>query len=192
MTIGVFGGTFNPPHIGHLIVAEHAREHLHLDRVVFMPAALSPHKQGEQILEGHHRLEMLRLAVRGSAAFVVSDAEVRRGGVSFTVDTLEQLRREHPEARLVLLIGADNLAEFHLWRDPGRVLELADVVALTRPGFGPEGMDERLRREITICQVPLIGVSASQIRRRVREGRSIRYLVPREVEKYIAAHLLYR
>jgi nicotinate-nucleotide adenylyltransferase len=192
MKIGVFGGTFNPPHLGHLIVAEHAREQLGLGRVLFVPTAVSPHKQSLDIVDAHHRLEMLRSAVQGNRAFSVLDIELQRGGVSFTVDTLKELRRMFPVENLVLLIGVDNLAEFHLWRDPGAILDLAEVVALTRPGFSAEGLDPDLRRRIVVCQVPAIGIEARQIRRRVREGRSIRYLVPSAVEAYISSHRLYR
>jgi nicotinate-nucleotide adenylyltransferase len=192
MKIGIFGGTFNPPHMGHLIVAEYAREHLGLSRVMFVPSAVSPHKQGREIIDGHHRLTMLQEAVRENSGFAVSDLEVQRGGVSYTVDTLQELHGVFPQYGLVLLIGADNLNEFHLWRAPERILELADVVALTRPGFSAGEADPGLAKHIAVCQVPAIGIEARQIRRRVREGQSIRYLVPAAVESYILRHRLYR
>jgi nicotinate-nucleotide adenylyltransferase len=192
MKVGIFGGTFNPPHFGHLIVAEHAREHLGLERVVFVPSAVSPHKQGRDTAAAHHRLRMLEAAVKGNSAFAVSDLEIVRGGVSFTVDTLEELQRLMPESALVLLIGADNLTEFHLWREPQRILDLAEVVALTRPGYAVDGVEPAFGRRIAVCQVPAIGIEARQIRRRLREGLSIRYLVPPAVESYILTHQLYR
>jgi nicotinate-nucleotide adenylyltransferase len=192
MNIGIFGGTFNPPHLGHLIVAEHAREHLGLHRLVFVPSAISPHKQGRETAAPHHRLRMLHLAVEGNHAFTVSDVEVLRGGISFTVDTLQELQGMFPQSRLVMLIGADNLNEFHLWRQPDRIMEMAEVVALTRPGFSADEVDPELGRRINICQVPAIGIEARQIRRRIREGLSIRYLVPAAVESYIIANQLYR
>jgi nicotinate-nucleotide adenylyltransferase len=192
MKIGIFGGTFNPPHMGHLIVAEYAREHLALSRVIFVPSAVSPHKQGRDTIDAHHRLTMLQEAVRENSGFAVSDIEVQRGGVSYTVDTLEELHGMFPQYGLVLLIGADNLNEFHLWRGPERILALADVVALTRPGFSSGEADPGLARQIAVCQVPAIGIEARQIRRWVREGQSIRYLVPAAVESYILRHRLYR
>lgn len=192
MKIGIFGGSFDPPHAGHLIVAEHARAALGLDRVLFVPAARAPHKLPGGSAEPADRLEMLRLAVADNPSFEVSDLELRRGGVSFTVHTLEELRRERPGAGLILLIGADNLVEFHTWRDAERILDLAEVVAMTRPGVQAERADPRTARRVTVCQVPSIGIDATTVRRRVREGKTIRYLVPRSVEEYILARGLYR
>jgi nicotinate-nucleotide adenylyltransferase len=190
--LGIFGGSFNPSHLGHLIVAEHARVELGLDRVIFVPAALAPHKLQGRAADAGDRLEMLRRAIAGNPSFEVSEAELRRGGVSFTVYTLEELRQAHPDDKLVLLIGADNLAEFHLWRDAGRIFDLADVVVLTRPGAAVDRADPSVARRVEVCQVPSIGIEATLIRRRVREGKTITYLVPRPVEEYILSHGLYR
>ncbi len=192
MITGVFGGTFNPPHLGHLIVAEHAREQLGLGRVLFVPSAVSPHKRNLEVVDGRHRLRMLKAAVEGNRYFCVSDLEIIRGGISFTVDTLEALYNASPGDQLFLLIGADNVDEFHTWKDPERILELAEVVALTRPGFTVQPAKDRFRRQITVCRVPAIDIQANQVRRRVREGKSIRYLVPPAVEDYISKHRLYR
>jgi len=191
MNIGVFGGTFNPPHIGHLIVAEHAREHLGLGRVLFVPAAIPPHKQGVDIVEPRHRLAMVECAVKGNSRFAAADLELRRGGVSFTVETLEALKGAHPGDSLTLLIGADNLVEFAAWREPERILGLADLVVLSRPGFPDQTLQHPLRRSFSTCRVPAIEIESNQIRRRVREGKSIRYLVPEEVRSYIEKHRLY-
>lgn len=191
MKIGIFGGSFNPPHTGHLIVAEHAKEKLGLGKILFVPAATPPHKQHLDIVEAHHRMEMMQCAVHGNRYFEATDIELQRGGVSFTVETLEELREVHTEDTLVLLIGADNLLEFNTWRDPERILELVEVVALSRPGFRMEEVDEQLRGRVSLCEVPLIGLSSSEIRRRVSEGKSIRYMVPLSVEAYIVSHGLY-
>jgi len=191
MNIGIFGGSFNPPHMGHLVVAESAREQLALDRVFFVPAAVSPHKLGAEIPDASHRLAMLSLALEGNRRFEVCDLELRRGGVSFTIDTLEELSRSRPADRFHLLIGADNLSEFHTWRDPEGILDAADVTVLSRPGYPPAPVDEKLRRRVRTCQVPAIGIESRVLRRKVREGKSIRYLVPPAVEEYIHSHRLY-
>ena len=192
MRIGIFGGTFNPPHVGHLIVAEAVREHLGMDKVVFVPSYINPQKQESEVASGDHRLEMLRLATDGNPGFVVSDAEIRRGGVSFTVDTLAEFHRTYPVADLYFLVGIDNLPAFNTWRDPERILSLARVAVMTRPGFSavesPLMKDER----VTLCVVPDIGISSTDIRERVRTGRSIRYLVPSPVEEFIKSEGIYR
>lgn len=192
MKVGIFGGTFNPPHMGHLIVAEWSREALQLDKVLFVPAAISPHKIDLDIVEAHHRLEMLSCAIQGNRYFDFTDMEVQRGGISFTVDTLKALKERHQDDVLSLLIGADNLGDFHTWKEPEVILTLAEVVVLTRPGFSANGVDERFEKSVSLLEVPEIAIESRQIRRRVKEGRSIRYLVPFPVEAYIQKHGLYR
>lgn len=192
MTLGILGGTFNPPHTGHLIVAEAARSELALDKILFIPAAIPPHKIHHDIAAPHHRVEMVRRAVQGNPYFAVSEMEVRRGGVSFTVDTLRQLQREQPDARLFLLIGMDNLPEFLTWRSPESILELATVVVMTRPGFAANDVPPDLKGRVRMCPVPTIGIASSAIRARVKEGKSIRYLVADSVRDYIHHHKLYR
>ncbi|MFN0159024.1 MAG: nicotinate-nucleotide adenylyltransferase [Bacteroidota bacterium] len=191
MRIGIFGGSFNPPHMGHLIVAEQAREKMGLGKVLFIPAATPPHKQNLDIVEAHHRMEMMECAVHGNRYFEASDIELQRGGLSFTVDTVAALTQLYPEDSLVLLIGADNLLEFNTWREPERILELVDVVALSRPGFRMDGIDTGFRSSVSLCEVPLIDLASSEIRRRVKEGKSIRYMVPVAVESYIVNQGLY-
>lgn len=188
MRIGVLGGSFNPVHYGHLRLAEEAREHLQLDRVLFIPAGLRPHKPQRGLIEGRHRLAMVRLAIRRQPAFEASDIELRRPGPSYTVDTLEALRRRRRRrARLFFLSGADTLQELRTWRDPDRVLALCTFVVATRPGYAL-----RVKRHgMTTLPVTRLAISASDIRRRVAGGRSIRYLVPAAVAAYIARHRLY-
>jgi nicotinate-nucleotide adenylyltransferase len=192
MTIGILGGTFNPPHIGHLIVAEHVRQELSLDSIVFVPAAIPPHKGSDNITAPQHRMEMVRRAVQGNPYFVVSEMEIARGGVSFTVDSLRQLKRERPGDQFFLLIGMDNLQEFHSWKSPETILELATVVVMTRPGFVENDVPADIKGRVRICPVPEIGIASRDIRTRVRAGKSIRYLLPDSVHDYIQQNRLYR
>ncbi len=197
--IGIFGGSFDPVHLGHLIVAEQCREQGRLDRVLFVPAGQPPHKLARPLAEGRHRLAMIRLAIAGHDAFDVSTVELDRSGPSYTVETLEVFRERMPEDQLVLIMGADMLADFPTWREPVRILELAEILACNRPGNvvelergRPLSFVDRLRDRVRFIQIPDIGISATDIRGRVRAGRSIRYLVPRAVECYIEEQGLYR
>ena len=192
MRIGIFGGTFNPPHVGHLIVADAVREQLGLHTVFFVPSYINPQKQEREVASGDHRLEMLRLAAGGNPGFAVSDAEIRRGGVSFTVDTLGDFHRTYPEADLYFLVGIDNLPAFNTWKDPAGILSLARVAVMTRPGFSAEESPLIKDERVTLCVVPGIGISSTEIRERVRAGRSIRYLVPSSVEEFINSEGIYR
>jgi nicotinate-nucleotide adenylyltransferase len=179
MKIGVFGGTFDPPHNGHLIVAEYVRHRLGLDKIIFVPSWISPHKQEREVTDASRRLAMLRLAVQGAPGLEVSDVEVRRGGVSYTVDTLTDL-----------LIGADNFIEFGTWHEPDRILSLARLVVMTRPG-SPLAAGQVLPPGGIHVDVPDIAVTATAVRAQVGAGRSIRHLVPERVEKYIRQQNLY-
>lgn len=192
MTVAVYGGTFNPPHCGHLVVAETARETLRLDRILFVPTATPPHKGAAALAPARHRMEMTRLAVAGNPGFEASDAEVTRGGLSFTVDTLREIAARNPGASLKLLIGADNLFDFEGWKSPAEILELADLVVMTRPGYELRRGRAELPLRAAAITVPVIGISGTDIRRRVKFGQSIRYLVPAAVEEYIRRHGLYK
>ena len=189
--IGLFGGTFDPPHLGHLIVAAHVREELGLDRILFMPAMTPPHKQDREVTPGSVRLAMVQKAIEGDSAFAMSAIEVQRGGVSYTIDTVKELLSLHRGASLTVLIGMDNLVDFGAWRDPSEILDLATVAVMTRPGYVP-GAGETYLSRMTLCEVPHIGIAAREIRQRVADGKSIRYLVPPAVEDYIREHDLYR
>jgi len=190
MTTGILGGTFDPPHVAHLIIAEFVRQELSLDRIVFVPAAVPPHKRDARITPADHRLEMVRLAISGNPAFEVDDIELRRQGISYTVDTLEELNRRHPGDTLILLIGEDNLIDFRSWKNPDRILRLARVVAMTRPGF-TAGPHIPLGEGVTICEVPELDIASRKIREMIRGGKSVRYLVPGAVQEYIRANHLY-
>ena len=192
MKIGVFGGTFDPPHLGHLVAAEAARELLGLDFVRVIPAALSPHKIWRETSPAEIRLEMVRLAFAGNASYIIDEREIQRKGPSYMVDTLSDLRTEFPGDSLVLLLGRDTLKDFDTWKEPDRILALAEVVALERQVAVLESGDSPMLKRITRLKTPLVEVSASMIRERVREGKSIRYMVPDGVREYIERHRLYR
>lgn len=201
LRLGIFGGTFDPVHYAHLLLAEQCREQCGLDRVVFVPSAVPPHKLGQTLTPGSVRVEMLRLAIGGHDKFAVSTLEVDRGGVNYTVDTLGSFREKEPEAELYFLLGADMLHDLPNWRQAERVCELATIVAVRRAGspepdfaclaklVSQERIEHFRRHEV---QMPAMGLSGTEIRRRVRSGLSIRYMTPRAVEKYIETHGLYR
>lgn len=199
--IGILGGSFNPIHMGHLVLAETAREALGLERVVLVPAKLPPHKNAFALAEGKDRLKMVRLAVAGNPALEASDIELRRPGVSYTVDTLRALRERYGgEAEIYFLLGMDTVSELPTWREIGDLAKLCRFVPLSRPGVPPAdesvlaravGRDEAhavLERAIAM---PLMEISSSDIRRRIAGGRTIRYLVPDPVADYIRRRGLY-
>lgn len=188
MRLGVFGGTFDPPHLGHLIVAADVHLRLPLDRVVFVPAADPPHKRGLVRTSARLRLEMVEAAVRGDDRFAVDGLELRRQGPSYTVDTLRELRRRHPDAELFFLIGADALRDLPGWHEPAEVARLATLVRMERAG------DAVPETDAAPVDVPVtrIDISATEIRQRVAAGASIRYLVPDAVREIIERERLYQ
>jgi nicotinate-nucleotide adenylyltransferase len=205
MRIGVFGGSFDPVHLGHLLAAECCREQARLDRVIFVPAALAPHKPDRQPAAAEHRLQMLALATGGHPAFAVSRLEIDRGGVSYTVDTLAELAVEHPSAELLLMLGPDALAQLPSWREPRRIVERHGPLVVEREGLDdvagitatPEvaallGTEGRDRITASLVRMPAIGIRSSQIRAALAAGRSIRFRTPRAVEAYIEAQRIYR
>jgi nicotinate-nucleotide adenylyltransferase len=190
--IGVFGGTFDPPHIGHLLVANDAREALELDRLIFVPAGAQPFKvDTPPVASGQDRLEMVRLSVADDANYVVDDAEINRKGLSFTVDTLEHLSERNPAARLFLLMGEDVLAGFEKWRSPARIRELATLVAVRRGGL-EESVPDPATSAVLRVSTRRVDVSSTEIRERRRAGKSIKGFVPESVERFIDARGLYR
>jgi nicotinate-nucleotide adenylyltransferase len=190
VNIGIFGGTFDPVHWGHLIIGEYVRHALALEKVVFVPSLVSPHKQERGAAQPADRLAMLRLAVKGAEGFEVSDIEIARGGVSYTVDTLSEFHKISADCHLSLLIGADNYVEFGTWKEPGKVRSLAQLVVMSRPGTGHEMSS--VEADVVHLEVPEIRISSSLIRSLTGEGKSIRYLVPDAVAEYIHTHSLYR
>ena len=196
--IGVLGGTFDPPHVGHLWLAALAADGLDLDRVLFMPAAQPPHKGERVISKGTDRLLMTRLAIHTDPTFELCALEMERPGPSYTIDSVAELKRLYPEARLFLVMAADSLAQIDTWREPGRLLEEVEWAVGPRAGSSlPDrsGLEDRFGEgasRIHLLQGPALDVSSSEIRRRVAAGHTIRYLVPREVEELIIERELYR
>jgi nicotinate-nucleotide adenylyltransferase len=201
MKLGIFGGTFDPVHYGHLLLAESAREQLGLDQVWFIPAALAPHKQDRQAVTAKQRVEMLELAIAGHPAFRVSTLEIDRGGVSYTVDTLQDISVQLPDAELFLLMGADSLRDLLTWREPERICKLAWPVVSRRadapePDFSSLGHivapARLLKMEQLRLEMPIMELSSTDLRHRAATGQSLRYRTPRGVEQYILAQGLYR
>ena len=201
MRLGIFGGSFDPVHYGHLILAETCREECGLDEVLFLPAATPPHKQNHQLSSASDRIEMLQLAIGGHDAMRISTLEIDRGGISYTVDTLRSIKQDFSGAELYLLIGADTLFDLANWREPAEVCELAIPVVFRRQG-SPEPdltvlrgiVSEELLETISQYQVeaPTIELNSTDLRQRAREGRSLRFRTPRAVEQFILTNKLYR
>ena len=200
MRLGIFGGSFDPVHYGHLLLAETCREQCRLDRIWFLPAAVPPHKQSKVLAPAKARVEMLELALSGNEHFAVSTLELDRGGVSYTVETLRTIAAQQPGDALFFLMGADSLYEMLSWREPAEICRLAVPVVVHRadsppPDFAVLGnlvSSERLA-EIRSHQVemPIIDLSSTDLRSRAAAGQSLRYRTPRAVEKYIEAQRLY-
>jgi len=188
MRLGVLGGTFDPPHLGHLVLASEAHYALGLDVVVWIPAGCPPHKRGQRITSAELRLAMTRAAIVGDHRFRVDDREIRRPGPSYTVDTLRELRDDNPGAELVLLLGRDAAQDLPNWHQPEAILELARVAVVDRAG----GDDAAIAFPHERLSSPRIDISAREIRRRVGVGAPIRYWVPAAVEEIIRRHGLYK
>ena len=198
MRLGIFGGTFDPVHNGHLLLAEQCREQCRLDQVWFIPAGIPPHKLARALASGKARAEMLELAVAGHDSLRVDRRELDRSDPCYTVETLAGLKAEDPTRELFFLMGADSLAEFPTWREPRRIVELAQLAVVNRGIAAPLDLDpmrglvgESLASRIHFVTIPTVDVSSSDIRRRIGEGNSIRFMVPRSVECYIETHGLY-
>jgi nicotinate-nucleotide adenylyltransferase len=194
--LGILGGTFNPPHIAHLVCAQEAHRELELERVLLIPAATPPHKPVEGEPGARHRLELCRLAVQGDERFEVCDLEIEREGPSYTVDTLERLHDDHPHSELFLILGGDIAAGLPQWHRVERVLELATPAIAKRRGTSRDAVEEALAavprgERARFFAMPRMGVSSTMIRRRVAAGQPIRYLVPDPVAHYIERHGLY-
>ncbi len=194
MKLGVFGGSFNPIHFGHLVVADTIWNEFELDRILFIPANVSPFKTSEpDSARPDHRLRMVQLAVADHPRFSCSDMELRREGPSYTVDTLEELSADMPKAELFLLMGGDSLAGFHRWKEPDKILQLAQIIVFARTGSKKEDSSFELASRVLRSRTDLtIDVSSTEIRQRISEGASFRYRVPNRVWTYINEHSLYK
>jgi nicotinate-nucleotide adenylyltransferase len=216
LKLGILGGTFNPIHYGHLAAAEEVRERLKLDRILFIPSSIPPHKQEEDIPSAAQRFEMVRIATSGNPHFETSDIEIKRQGKSYTIDTIEALRKINQERELNFITGIDTFLEIETWKNWERLFNLCSFVVLSRPGYRfnelvkiafmkqaepelskldrGELMQAVVRSGVfTVCLVtiPLYDISSTDIRRRIKEGRSIKYLLPDAVEIYIMKNRLY-
>jgi len=197
--LGLYGGTFDPVHFGHLLLAERCREELGLDEVRFIPAGDPPHKDRPDLTPGKARAEMLEFATAGNPRLVVDRRELGRPGRSYTVDTLAEVKAEFPEAELYFLMGADSLADLPGWREPERILELARVVAVNRGRVHPQlrkdliaSQGEEVASRVLFVSMPAVDLSSTDMRLRFRDGRSLRYMTPPAVEAYIRDKGLYR
>ena len=190
--IGILGGTFDPIHLGHLVLAEQVKEKLKLDQVVFIPCLRSPHKTRQKLSPAKDRYRMTQLAVEGNSSFAVSDIELKRKGLSYTVDTLTDLKNLYPNSKIYFLTGSDVLKEFAAWKHPEQIYRLAKVVIAIRPGFDEFDRRNRFAKKSIVVPITGIDVSSSEIRQRVKKGRSIKSLVPPSVDDFIKRKKLYR
>ncbi len=193
MKLGVYGGTFNPIHLAHLIVADRVHESLALDQLLFIPCAIPPLKPADGLIDGRYRLEMIGLAIRDNPAFRVSDIELRRGGRSFTIDTIRALASEYQVTRdeLFLIMGADNLKAIHTWKQPEAIQSLCRLVVVQRPQHPVAFHTSGIISDWISVDAPLLDISSTNIRQRLHAGKSVRYLIPGVVIDYIREKSLY-
>jgi nicotinate-nucleotide adenylyltransferase len=216
LKLGILGGTFNPIHYGHLAAAEEVSTRLGLQRVLFVPSFIPPHKQEEDIPSAVHRMEMVRLAIADNPLFEPSDIEIKRGGMSYTIDTIEKLHRTRRDTELYFITGLDSFLEIQTWKYWDKLMTLCGFVVLSRPGYRFQNLsridfmkpaeedfaalDHGFRTQAVICSgayaiflemIPLYDISSTDIRRRIKQGRSIKYLLPDAVENYIIKNKLY-
>jgi nicotinate-nucleotide adenylyltransferase len=190
--LGVLGGTFDPIHSGHLILAEQLKEELRLEKVIFIPSANPPHKENHSISSAKDRLQMVRIAIQDNPDFSISDLELKRKGKSYTIDTLTQLQRLCRGSELFFLLGSDVIDEFPTWKEPDTIFQKVKVVIALRPGFDRINPENRFVKKSLMVPISGLNISSTQIRKRVRTGKSIRYLVPPGVEQFIRSKKLYR
>lgn len=188
--VGIIGGTFDPIHIGHLITAQAVREIRNLDKIIFIPAYISPFKTNNHILDSLHRLKMIQLAINEIPFFDYSDFEIKRENISYTIDTLKKMRETYLDIELI--IGYDNIIDFKKWKDPDAILEIAKVVVLKRETSVGPNEEDKYYRAAHFVETPIIEISSSEIRDRVCEGLPINYLVPEKVKEYIYQNNLYK
>jgi nicotinate-nucleotide adenylyltransferase len=191
--IGIMGGTFDPIHHGHLVAAEEARHAFDLERVVFVPAGSPWQKASSDVTAASDRYEMVRAGIADNRGFEASLVDIEREGPTYTVDTLRSIASQRPDADLYFITGADAVLQILSWKEPDELLAMATFVAVTRPGYELSKLDPvRVRDHVTTLEIPALAISSTDIRRRVAQGRPIRYLVPGRVAAYISEHGLYR
>lgn len=196
--VGVYGGTFNPIHNGHLMLAEHIRDEFQLSGVIFIPAHIPPHKAGETILSAKDRLQMLRLAIQDNPLFQLDELELARTGYSYTVDTLSHLTTDGHE-RIAMIVGADSLIQMHCWREPERLLKMADIIVARRPEISESilleachHLETTFSARIYLSSATAMPISSTEIRQRAASGKTVRYHVPEAVFRYIHENNLYQ
>jgi len=190
--LGILGGTFDPIHSGHLILAEQLKDELKLQKVIFIPSANPPHKENHPVSPAKDRLKMVKIAIQDNPDFLISDIELRRGGKSYTIDTLTRLVKFYKDSELFFLLGSDAIDELPTWKEPDKIFQKVKVVIALRPGFDRINQKNRFVQKSLVVPINGLNISSSQIRERIREGKSIRYLVPPGVEKFIRSKKLYR
>ncbi|MBD3181608.1 nicotinate-nucleotide adenylyltransferase [Candidatus Poribacteria bacterium] len=186
------GGTFNPPHLGHLICAEEVYDYFKFDELIFMPSARPPHKEYGNIIDPEHRYRMTVLATQGNPHFCVSRMEVDRPGRSYTIQTVRDMKALYgEETGISWIVGADAILEMHIWKDIDHLLNICNFIAINRPGYDIDKANRRFLDKVHLFEVTNVDISASEIRERVKQGKSIKYLVTHEVENYINKNRLY-
>jgi nicotinate-nucleotide adenylyltransferase len=187
--VGIFGGTFDPIHLGHLITAQSVRELRNLEKIIFIPAFISPHKGDVKTTSAEERLDIIKLAIYGIPFFDYSDIEMKKGGVSYTIDTLKELKKIYDE--LEIIIGYDNIFTFHAWKEPDEIMKMAKVIVLKRKSSHPPQFEDKYYKQAVFVQTRGIEISATDIRERVKNVMPINFLVTPAVMEYIYKHKLY-
>ncbi|MBR4085256.1 MAG: nicotinate-nucleotide adenylyltransferase [Lachnospiraceae bacterium] len=197
--IGILGGTFNPVHIGHLFMAEHARTEMNLDMIMFIPTGVPYMKNNREILPSHIRMEMLEMSITSNPFFVTSDMEIKREGNTYTYETLEELKRLYPEAELFFLVGADCLFTIHKWYQPQRIFNKCTLLAANRNDFPQnelnlqkQHLEKQFHAKVELLNIPQMDISSTKVRENIKEGKSIRYLVTDSVHDYILQNNYYQ
>ncbi|MCX7833766.1 MAG: nicotinate-nucleotide adenylyltransferase [Ignavibacteria bacterium] len=190
---GIFGGTFNPPHIAHLILAEWVRVVLALDKIIFIPSGNPPLKRKSDVIDTKHRFNMARLCFGNNRNFLIDDIEIKvKSPKSYTIDTLKKLKEKYKNCDFYLIIGTDNFIKFNKWKNPNGILSLCKVVVINRPPYKFEDGPDEYKRKVKRVKVPELDISSTQIRKLLKNGLSIKYLVPEKVESYIYKNNLYK
>ncbi len=189
--IGIMGGTFNPIHLGHLVVANEVQEEFKLKKVIFVPTGIPPHKEDRDIAKAEHRYTLVNLAIATNPNFAVSDIEIKREGKSFTLDTIKEFKKIYEGADIYFIAGTDAFIEVSTWKNIDELPSLCKFITVSRPGYSFQ-IEERFKPHTYLFEVTDLAISSTEIRRRIKEGRSIKYLVPQSVEEYIYKHGLYR
>jgi len=191
MKIAIMGGTFDPIHYGHLICAEEVRDRKNFDKIIFIPSANPPHKRRKNIIDSEHRYQMTLLATEDNPYFQISRIELDREGPSYAIDTVKELKKEYKLSDISWIIGVDSLIDFYIWKDFDKLLEICNFIATTRPNYDFSNVPDDLINRVEQIEIPAIGISSTQIRQRIRQKKTIKYLVPKSIEEYIYGNKLY-